>query len=81
MLAHAKLCAFKSLTLQLRHYVAADVWRTELDSSSWNQKYAAEELLYGETPNEFLADMITVLPSDSKIFVPGDGEGRNRASQ
>ncbi|WP_444850542.1 class I SAM-dependent methyltransferase [Limnobacter sp.] len=77
MLAHAKLCAFKSLTLQLRHYVAADVWRTELDSSSWNQKYAAEELLYGETPNEFLADMITVLPSDSKIFVPGDGEGRN----
>ena len=48
-----------------------------MDSSFWNQKYAAEELLYGETPNEFLADMITVLPRDSKIFVPGDGEGRN----
>jgi SAM-dependent methyltransferase len=48
-----------------------------LNSSFWNQKYAIEELLYGEAPNEFLADMVTVLPSGSKIFVPGDGEGRN----
>lgn len=70
-------CAFKSLTPQLRHYVAVCMWRVELDSSFWNQKYAAEELLYGEAPNEFLADMINVLPSGAKIFVPGDGEGRN----
>jgi SAM-dependent methyltransferase len=45
--------------------------------SRWNEKYAAEELVFGTTPNEFLARQAPLYKPGGKILCVGDGEGRN----
>ncbi len=42
----------------------------------WNQKFEKTPSLYGELPNEFFKEKLKEL-KPGKIFLPGDGEGRN----
>lgn len=42
----------------------------------WNERFGAEEYVYGEAPNRFLVDEIGKL-KPSKILFPAEGEGRN----
>jgi SAM-dependent methyltransferase len=43
----------------------------------WQSRYAVEEFVFGETPNEFLASKKHLLPSSGKVLAVADGEGRN----
>jgi SAM-dependent methyltransferase len=43
----------------------------------WNERYSAEALIYGETPNEFLAGMASKFPLGGNALDIGAGEGRN----
>jgi hypothetical protein len=43
----------------------------------WDSAYAAPEYKYGEAPNDFLVRQEPRFPRGARIFVPGDGEGRN----
>ena len=42
----------------------------------WNKRFAAEEYVYGETPNQFFKQELEKIKS-GKILLPGEGEGRN----
>lgn len=42
----------------------------------WNERYANNEYVYGENPNEFLEEQLAHLPQ-GKILLPCEGEGRN----
>lgn len=42
----------------------------------WNQKFGETPNLYGELPNQYLKDKLTILKA-GKIIFPGEGEGRN----
>lgn len=48
-----------------------------MSSTFWNQRYATDELAYGEAPNEFLAQMADRLPTGGRALDIGAGEGRN----
>jgi 2-polyprenyl-3-methyl-5-hydroxy-6-metoxy-1,4-benzoquinol methylase len=43
----------------------------------WNERYAGEELAYGEAANEFLVSQAARLPSVGRALDIGAGEGRN----
>lgn len=43
----------------------------------WNDRYAGEELLFGEEPNAFLAAQAALLRPGMKALAVADGEGRN----
>lgn len=42
----------------------------------WDQKYSSNEMVYGETPNEFFKEQLLKL-KHGNILLPGEGEGRN----
>lgn len=42
----------------------------------WNERYAAPEFAYGETPNGFLQEQLPLLKPGKMLF-PAEGEGRN----
>lgn len=42
----------------------------------WNDRFAAEEYIYGHTPNAYLKEQLPKLKIGSVLF-PGEGEGRN----
>jgi SAM-dependent methyltransferase len=42
----------------------------------WDERYLAEEFVYGREPNDFLAGCLEEL-TPGKLFLPGEGEGRN----
>lgn len=42
----------------------------------WDERYSAEEYIYGKEPNEFFKSQIDKLPSGKVLFV-AEGEGRN----
>jgi SAM-dependent methyltransferase len=42
----------------------------------WDQRFAAEEYIYGKEPNEFFKNELIKLPI-GKILLPAEGEGRN----
>lgn len=42
----------------------------------WNDRFAAKEYIYGDTPNAFLEEQLPNLKPGSALF-PGEGEGRN----
>lgn len=48
-----------------------------MSSTFWNQRYAADDLVYGEKPNDFLAQMADRLPRAGRALDIGAGEGRN----
>lgn len=43
----------------------------------WDQKFDMPEYKYGKQPNRFLREQAMRLQANSKILLPGDGEGRN----
>lgn len=48
-----------------------DTW-----TEKWDQRYADEEFAYGEQPNIFLQQQLSLL-KPGKILFPAEGEGRN----
>ena len=44
--------------------------------SFWNERYAAQEYVYGETPNAFFKAQLEKL-SPGRLLLPCEGEGRN----
>lgn len=48
-----------------------------MSSEFWNQRFAADALVYGEAPNTFLASMAARFPTSGKALDLGAGEGRN----
>lgn len=48
-----------------------------MTSSFWDQRYAGDDLVYGQAPNEFLAAMVDRLPKAGRALDIGAGEGRN----
>jgi SAM-dependent methyltransferase len=43
----------------------------------WQARYAVEEYVFGEAPNEFLASQKGLLPKSARVLAVADGEGRN----
>ena len=43
----------------------------------WDEKFADADYVYGRGPNLFLAEQAHRLPKAARLFLPGDGEGRN----
>lgn len=48
-----------------------------MSTSFWDQRYAADGLVYGAEPNEFLAAMAHRFPASGRALDIGAGEGRN----
>ncbi len=48
-----------------------------MSSTFWDQRYAGDDLAYGEKPNDFLAQMVDRLPTAGRALDIGAGEGRN----
>ena len=48
-----------------------------MSSAFWNERYASDELVYGEAPNDFLVAMADRLPRSGNALDVGAGEGRN----
>ena len=48
-----------------------------MSNTFWDQRYAGDQLAYGEAPNEFLAGMSDRLPKSGQALDIGAGEGRN----
>lgn len=48
-----------------------------MTTSFWDQRYADDTLVYGEAPNDFLAQMAARLPRTGAALDIGAGEGRN----
>jgi SAM-dependent methyltransferase len=46
-------------------------------AAMWNQRYAGEEFLFGEAPNEYLREQAAQLPARGRALCVADGEGRN----
>lgn len=42
----------------------------------WDERYSADEYVYGESPNVFFAEQLNLL-QPGRILMPGEGEGRN----
>lgn len=42
----------------------------------WDERYLAEEYIYGEKPSAFFKQVIDTLPP-GKALIPGAGEGRD----
>lgn len=42
----------------------------------WNDRFAAKEYIYGDTPNAYLKEQLLKLKPGKALF-PGEGEGRN----
>ncbi|MCO5260124.1 MAG: methyltransferase domain-containing protein [Crocinitomicaceae bacterium] len=42
----------------------------------WDERYSAEEYVYGELPNDYLKEKLALL-TPSTILFPAEGEGRN----
>jgi SAM-dependent methyltransferase len=47
-----------------------------MDTTFWDDRYAAEEYAYGESPNAFVAEMAMYIP-DGPVLCLAEGEGRN----
>ncbi len=47
-----------------------------MDAASWNNRFAAPQYIYGETPNAFVAEMASRIPV-GPVLCLAEGEGRN----
>lgn len=47
-----------------------------MNEEFWNERYAQDEYIYGQAPNAYLKEKLSLL-SPGKILLPADGEGRN----
>ncbi|HVO22197.1 MAG TPA: hypothetical protein VMW56_01065 [Candidatus Margulisiibacteriota bacterium] len=48
-----------------------------MDRKDWNERYAAQELLWGAEPNRFLAEELRDVPAHGRALDIACGEGRN----
>ncbi len=48
-----------------------------MDTNFWNDRYASDELVYGDAPNDFLALMRERMPKSGHAIDIGSGQGRN----
>ena len=48
-----------------------------MSSTFWDERYAGDDLAYGEAPNDFLLSMADRFPSFGQALDIGAGEGRN----
>ncbi|HSL87766.1 MAG TPA: hypothetical protein VK870_00530, partial [Ignavibacteriaceae bacterium] len=49
---------------------------TEFNNNFWDERYSAEEYVYGKDPNEFFEEHLSKL-NPGRLLLPGEGEGRN----
>ncbi len=42
----------------------------------WDERYSQKDLIYGKEPNQYFKEVIDKI-KPGKLFMPGDGEGRN----
>ncbi len=47
-----------------------------MNPESWDERYSADEYVYGKEPNEFFKHVIDQTHS-GRLLIPGEGEGRN----
>jgi SAM-dependent methyltransferase len=47
-----------------------------MDAEFWNNRFAAPQYIYGETPNAFVAEMASQIPA-GPVLCLAEGEGRN----
>lgn len=45
--------------------------------TQWNERYAGDDYIFGETPNAFLASQVALLRPGMAALAVADGEGRN----
>jgi len=43
----------------------------------WDERYSQDGAFFGEAPLAFLKDNLSLFPSQGKILLPADGDGRN----
>ncbi len=48
-----------------------------MSSNFWNERYAGDDLVYGEAPNGFIASMADRVPQSGRALDLAAGEGRN----
>ena len=46
-------------------------------STFWDERYSSEDYVYGSEPNKFFNEQLDKIPSQGKLLLPGEGEGRN----
>lgn len=46
-------------------------------ASTWNQRYAGEDYVFGRAPNAYLRAQAALLPARGRALCVADGEGRN----
>jgi SAM-dependent methyltransferase len=46
-------------------------------AGTWNQRFAADDYLFGTEPNEWLREWAAVWPAGARVLCVADGEGRN----
>lgn len=50
---------------------------SDFKSKFWDERYLSAEYVYGIEPNTFFKEQIDKIPLPGKLFLPGEGEGRN----
>ena len=50
---------------------------SDFRSKFWDERYSSAEYVYGIEPNTFFKEQIDKIPLPGKLFLPGEGEGRN----
>lgn len=48
-----------------------------MDASFWNERYAAEHYVYGDKPNDYVAELAALIPRGGPVLCLAEGEGRN----
>lgn len=51
---------------------------SQFNYNFWDERYSAEEYIYGKEPNVFFKEILQKLPP-GRLLLPGEGEGRNAA--
>lgn len=54
-----------------------NAYTANMSAEFWNERYSADDFVYGDAPNEFLASMADRLPKSGRALDIGAGEGRN----
>lgn len=50
---------------------------SDYSSKFWDERYSAEQYIYGIEPNQFFKEQIDKILTPGRLILPGEGEGRN----
>jgi SAM-dependent methyltransferase len=50
---------------------------SDFKSNFWDERYSAEEYVYGTEPNQFFKEQLQKINTAGKLLLLGEGEGRN----